>query len=70
MNQNAILEKLRPSEVLDKYGHCLELVPMDPNFENISVGLYVKNGVCTIWTFSRKPGSRRASNRYGTSWWR
>ena len=56
MNQNATLEKLRPTEVLDKYGHCLELVPMDPNFENISVGLYVKDGVCTIWTFSRKPG--------------
>ena len=56
MNQNATLEKLRPTEVLDRYGHCLELVPMDPNFEDISVGLYVKDGVCTIWTFSRKPG--------------
>ena len=52
----ATIEKLRPTEVLDKYGHCLELVPMDPNFENISVGLYVKDGVCTIWTFSSKPG--------------
>ena len=56
MTQTATLQKLRPVEVLDKYGHCLELVPMDPNFENISVGLYVKDGVCTIWTFSRKPG--------------
>ncbi len=56
MTQAATLPRLRPIEVLDKYGHCLELVPMDPNFENISVGLYVKNGVCTIWTFSRKPG--------------
>jgi hypothetical protein len=56
MTQAATLLKLRPVEVLDKYGHCLELVPMDPNFENISVGLYVKDGVCTIWTFSRKLG--------------
>ena len=47
---------MRPVEVLERYGHCLELVPMDPNFENISVGLYVKDGVCTIWTFSRKAG--------------
>lgn len=56
MTQAATLQKLRPVEVLDKYGHCLELVPMDPNFENISVGLYVKDGVCTIWTFSHKAG--------------
>ncbi len=48
--------RLRVVDILDRYGHCLELVPMDPNFENISVGLYVKDGVCTIWTFSRKPG--------------
>ena len=47
---------MRPIEVLERYGRCLELVPMDPNFENISVGLYVKDGLCTIWTFSRKSG--------------
>ena len=56
MTQIPTLRKLRPAEVLDKYGNCLELVPMDPNFENISVGLYVKDGVCTVWTFSGKPG--------------
>lgn len=49
-------QRLRPGEVLDKYGHCLELVPMDPNFEDISVGLYVKGGICTVWTFSGKHG--------------
>lgn len=48
--------KLRVTDVISTYGHCLELVPMDPNFHNISVGLYVKNDVCTIWTFSQKPG--------------
>ena len=56
MNQIETLERLRPVEVINRYGRCLELVPMDPNFENISVGLYVKDGICTIWTFSRKPG--------------
>ena len=48
--------KPRVADVLEQYGKCLELVPMDPNFGDISVGLYVKDGVFTIWTFSRKPG--------------
>ena len=50
------LDRLRPAEVIERYGHCLELVPLDRRFHDISVGLYVKGGVCTIWTFSRKPG--------------
>ena len=48
--------KPRVVEVVEQYGKCLELVPMDPNFGNISVGLYVKDGVFTIWTFSNKTG--------------
>ena len=48
--------RLRAVDVIEKYGNCLELVSMDPNFENISVGLYMKDGVCTIWTFSSKVG--------------
>ena len=48
--------KPRVADVLEQYGKCLELVPMDPNFGDISVGLYVKDGVFTIWTFSSKPG--------------
>ena len=48
--------RLRALDVIEKYGNCLELVSMDPNFENISVGLYMKDGVCTIWTFSSKAG--------------
>lgn len=48
--------KLRPSEVMARYGHCLELVPLDRRFHDISVGLYVKDGVCTIWTYSRREG--------------
>lgn len=47
---------LRVADVLERYGSCLELVPMDPNFKNISVGLYVKNDICTVWTFSGKQG--------------
>ena len=51
-----VTSKPRVAEVVERYGKCLELVPMDPNFDNISVGLYVKDGVFTIWTFSNKAG--------------
>ena len=57
MNQATTNAPPRVADVLRKYGRCLELVPMDPNFHNISVGLYVKADVCTLWTFSRKPGA-------------
>jgi hypothetical protein len=48
----------RPSvaQIIEDYGQCLELVPMDPHFHGISVGLYMKNGVCTLWSYSGKPG--------------
>ena len=47
---------LRVTEVVERYGRCLELVPMDPHFHNISVGLYARDGVATVWTFSRRKG--------------
>lgn len=43
-------------KILNCYGRCVELVPLDPNFHEISVSLLVKNGTATVWTFSRKPG--------------
>ena len=46
----------RPAEVIEKYGKCLELVPLDKHFHDISVGLYVKGPICTVWTYSNKPG--------------
>ena len=49
-------EQPHASEVIERYGNCLELVPMDESFHDISVGLYVRDGTCTVWTFSRKPG--------------
>lgn len=48
--------RLRPAEVIERYGQCLELVPLDRRFHDISVGLYVKGSLCTIWTFSRREG--------------
>ena len=49
-------ERGRVTEIVNRYGSCVELVSMDPNFYNISVSLYVKDGVGTVWTFSQKPG--------------
>ena len=48
--------RLRPAEVIEKYGGCLELAPIDKHFHDISVGLYVKDGVSTVWSYSRREG--------------
>ena len=56
MTETKTTERLSVSDVIERYGECLELVPMDPHFHDISVGIYVKDGTCTVWTFSRKPG--------------
>jgi hypothetical protein len=56
MATTATLEKLHAREVVRRFGRCLELVGIDPHFHDVSVGLYLKNGVYTIWTFSRRPG--------------
>ena len=48
--------KLSATEAISKYGNCLELVSMDRHFHNISIGLYARENVCTLWTFSQKPG--------------
>lgn len=53
------MNKMKRGFVAEKIGNigwCLELIPMDPNFHDITVGLYVKNNVYTLWTFSQKPG--------------
>ena len=50
------LQRGSATDVIKRYGWCMELVPMDPNFHDITVGLYVKDGTYTVWTFSRKPG--------------
>ena len=56
MTHNMQIDYLKPKDVIRLYGTCLELVPTDPNFHDMSVGLYVKEQLFTIWTFSRKPG--------------
>ena len=46
----------RVADVIEQYGRCLELVPMDPHFHSISVGVYVKDSIFTVLTYSHIPG--------------
>ena len=46
------------AEVLKAYGRCIELVPIDRQFKDITVGLYLKGAVYTVWTFSQIDGAR------------
>ena len=52
----ASMPRLSAVEAIEEYGKCLELVPIDPHFHDISIGLYSKGGVATVWTFSRREG--------------
>ncbi len=56
MTQSITSKRGRVSEKLAEIGTCLELVPMDPHFNSVSVGLYYKDGICTVWSFSRANG--------------
>ncbi|MCH7606487.1 MAG: hypothetical protein IH962_04965 [Chloroflexi bacterium] len=56
MTYKAATDRPRVAEVIERLGKCLELVPLDPHFHDISVGLYLKDGICTIWTYSCIPG--------------
>ena len=56
MTQSAIAQRGQVARKLQEIGSCIELVPMDANFNNVSVGLYIKNGVLTVWSFSRADG--------------
>ena len=47
-------------DVLNRIGSCSELISIDPYFKDISVGLYEKNGIYTVWSFSKVSG---VSNR-------
>ena len=58
MAQSTTTKRGQISERLKEIGTCFELVPMDPHFKSISVGLYYRDGVCTVWSFSQAAGIR------------
>ena len=56
MTQGTVIRRGQVAEKLAEIGTCLELVPMDTHFGNVSVGLYYKDGYCTVWSFSQAEG--------------
>jgi hypothetical protein len=56
MTANLSTNEKSVAQVIEEYGKCVELVSMDPHFHDISVGLYIKDGTFTVWSYSGKPG--------------
>lgn len=56
MTQSTTNKQGSVAGMLRQLGQCLELVSMDPHLNNMSVGLYVKDGLCTVHTFSKAEG--------------
>ena len=56
MTKSKITERKITTKTIQEIGNCVELVPIDPNFQDITVGLYVKESVFTVWTFSKLSG--------------
>ena len=45
------------AETLARLGSCLELIPIDPYGDEITAGFFETDGVITVWSFSRRPGT-------------
>jgi len=43
-------------DTIRKYGNCESLISMDPNFHEISISLFVRDHIATVWSFSNKKG--------------
>ena len=46
------------AETLERLGQCLELIPIDPYGDEISVSFFERGGIITVWSFSRQPGTQ------------
>jgi hypothetical protein len=55
--------KLRPIEVIEKYGKCIELISMDPFFNEITVGLFFKEPNITVYSYSTISGVSERLNQ-------
>ena len=47
-----LARKSRVVEEVKRLGSCIELVSLDPHFHDVSVGLFIKNGVMTVSSYS------------------
>lgn len=51
-----LAERPRVIDKVKRLGHCIELVSIDPHFHDISVGLFNKDGILTISSYSTIDG--------------
>ena len=51
-----LTEQPRIAERIKELGHCIELVSIDPHFHDVTIGLFIKDGLMTIWSFSNREG--------------
>ena len=47
-----------PAEITNYFGDCISLFPIDKQFNDISIGLYLKDSNYTIWSFSHLPKTK------------
>ena len=47
----ASTSKQSVGQILSRLGRCLELIPIDPYGDEMSVGFYEKEGTITVWSF-------------------
>jgi hypothetical protein len=50
-------DKPKVRETIKRLGQCIELISMDPHFHDITVGLFLKDRLLTIWSYSPVPGT-------------
>ncbi|MBI4306731.1 MAG: hypothetical protein HY678_10475 [Chloroflexi bacterium] len=70
MTTRTAQQRLHVKDIVRRYGRCLELIGMDTHFHDISVGLYVKNGIFSVWTFSREAGADQRISEIRDLIWR
>ncbi len=51
-----LVKQPRITDQLKKLGACIELVSIDPHFHDVSIGLFIKDGLMTVWSFSNRDG--------------
>lgn len=56
MVQQTGQKKQDVTDIIKRYGRCLDLVSMDPHLNEITVGLYLKDTIATVWTYSQIDG--------------
>ncbi|MEE8046582.1 MAG: hypothetical protein V3T49_07075 [Dehalococcoidia bacterium] len=52
----SLARKSRIVEQVKKLGRCIELVSLDPHFNDVTIGLYIKDGLLTVWSYSTIEG--------------